>query len=600
MLRNSDCFLIGEIKSLEKLQNIINKFISILGLLVFAFILLTLLIVDHKETGIRYFYYTLPATNAQIVIVVAMVALVVFLCKYWKNRAGRGKKRQSFFSTHFVTLLHLLPLLLVQLFIVYHIFVYIGWDVSYLYDAANEYLDGNLTKFSRVYFWNNTNNVFLWGVNVLFLKIGQWMGVDGYVLMSIIGIILVDIAIYLTTQLVRLLGGSNRMMWISYGLMVWIIGLSPWIMVPYSDVYSICLPIVTLYLYVKWDGVSSRRFWRNLAICAPSILGMLVKPTNIIGLIAIIFVGLFRSKGKKSVRAWAKCTATFLLAILICFSGYVGIKQATYHALNYEENEVYEKTMLHYMYMGANPVTHGVFNLTDNAYTDSFSTTAEKNAADWIGTKERYGSMGFVGLCKHLISKTDLNYNMGILGWGKEWEFVMHTAERDCVAAAFLRNVYYLNDAGIVDNNNNFGEGGAYFPAFALFMQTGWLLILIGCLSYTGRVAIRYVRDTWNPRRKGSKRAEKEVKVAGNDADAENEKRREHSLSVRNYDNLDVQMICLLTLIGLFLFVTIFETNARYLMSYLPHFVTLATLGLCGYSKKEKVEHDEITRICHQ
>ena len=128
----------------------------------------------------------------------------------------------------------------------------------------------------------------------------------------------------------------------------------------------------------------------------------------------------------------------------------------------------------------------------------------------------------------HLMKKTLANFGDGTYAWGVEGGFYDVTfPDKNNTLSPFLKNLYY--------------NTGAYYSYFATFEQFIWLSLLVcssGAVFYYGT----------------------------------DRKRRTETVSV-----------ILLTLIGLMLFVTLFETRARYLFIYGPFFIISACIGLQGY-----------------
>lgn len=511
---------------MNKVWEIFKKMSWTIGLLMYTFILLVLVLVDRGYN--IWFYYSLPISNKWIVLTWAVFGFGAY------HAAKRKKQKKRIYEVKEFGKLPILILLVIQIFVVYHIFFYVGWDVQYLYEAAHQMLSGGLSDFSQSYFATNPNNVVMLAINIAFQFLGNIIGINGYILMAFVGIILVDLAIYWSCKVVELICGKTIITWCVFGILVILIGLSPWIMVPYSDVYSICLPILSVYLYLLFVEKGTEIGWKEyISVYIPTIIGALLKPTNIIIGIAIGIVHLFRTISQKG--QWKKL-GRFFVSIMLVAGACMLVRQGIYATLDYEPNEYRAKTVMHYMLIGSNADSGGNYNWEDNDYTDSFPTAKEKNQADWALVKQRYQQMGLRGMIKHFTIKTDYNFNMGILGWGKEPDFINFKLENNTFIAKFLRNLYYPNEKYV--NDRSFGEGGKYFYIYAMITQVIWILVLVGC----------WLSCLWGLLTK---------------------------LSINNNAT-----IIMLATIGITIFVTIFETNARYLFSYVPTFAVLFAISM--------------------
>lgn len=122
---------------------------------------------------------------------------------------------------------------------------------------------------------------------------------------------------------------------------------------------------------------------------------------------------------------------------------------------------------------------------------------------------------------KFFGSKLLVNYNDGTFAWSFEGNFYSNIPDRDSPISNFLANLYY--------------RGGAYYNVFIQTEQIIWIFVIFGCafLFY--------------------KHASKEATIIG------------------------------LSLIGIFLFVMLFEARARYLYCYSPFFVTAAAIGFPNF-----------------
>ena len=154
----------------------------------------------------------------------------------------------------------------------------------------------------------------------------------------------------------------------------------------------------------------------------------------------------------------------------------------------------------------------------------SFRSTKERKEENIVVIKERLKEYGIVGLLKHQIKKTLVTYNDGTFAWSQEGNFYWRVNEEKSKIERFFRNIYY--------------ETGSNHSIFKYIVQGAWLTILVMQSLNT------FI------------------------------KRKDMDNNVR---------VILLSLIGLFIFESIFEARARYLYTYVPIFIISGMIGLNGF-----------------
>ena len=132
--------------------------------------------------------------------------------------------------------------------------------------------------------------------------------------------------------------------------------------------------------------------------------------------------------------------------------------------------------------------------------------------------------MGALGIIKHFYRKTLTNFNDGTFWWGGEGNFynVIRITEDKRFFSYWLRNIYY-----------NGKIKGKYNDKWSSFVQSIWLSVL--CFS-----CFAAFRKT----------------------------------------NGETQLIVILTIMGLFVFLSLFEARARYLYVYSPYFIITSLFGV--------------------
>ena len=190
--------------------------------------------------------------------------------------------------------------------------------------------------------------------------------------------------------------------------------------------------------------------------------------------------------------------------------------------LGYERNIDVEMPMTHFMMMGMNEKMKGVFLYEDVEYTTSFKGIDNKKTANIKEIKKRLNQYGVNGYLQLLIDKSLINYDDGSFAWGIEGNFYQKTISEN--KSIFLKKMYYNN--------------GEYYKYFESYLQSIWLLILFMSIFSIFKI-------------------------------------RNHELLVIN-----------LTIIGITLFLLLFEARARYLFLYSPYYLLLFVIGTANIYKK--------------
>ncbi len=190
--------------------------------------------------------------------------------------------------------------------------------------------------------------------------------------------------------------------------------------------------------------------------------------------------------------------------------------------LGYERNVDVEMPMTHFMMMGMNEKMKGVFLYEDVEYTTSFKGIDNKKTANIKEIKKRLNQYGVNGYLQLLIDKSLINYDDGSFAWGIEGNFYQKTISEN--KSIFLKKMYYNN--------------GEYYKYFESYLQSIWLLILFMSIFSIFKI-------------------------------------RNHELLVIN-----------LTIIGITLFLLLFEARARYLFLYSPYYLLLFVIGTANIYKK--------------
>ena len=250
----------------------------------------------------------------------------------------------------------------------------------------------------------------------------------------------------------------------------------------------------------------------------------MIKPQTAILFISIFLISILFIR-LRCIKKKVKYLSIALISILISYFS-IGIFMSND---NITVNRELEISYPHFVKMGLNNITNGGYLSDDAGKSMSFKSTKDRKEENIAVIKERLSGYGIDGLLKHQIKKTLVTYNDGTFAWSQEGNFYWEIKEEKSRVERFFRNIYY--------------ESGSNHSIFKYIVQGAWLIIL-----------------SLQPLTIFIKR--------------------------KNMDN-SVRVI-LLSLIGLFIFESIFEARARYLYTYVPVFIVLGMIGLNEFLNRMK------------
>lgn len=420
-----------------------------------------------------------------------------------------------------------------------------GWDVLELTRVGDRApSDGILL---RSYFSVYPNQLFLFGLFHKIASAASLLGaeVSTYRLLTWCGCLCVTTSIVLTSFVCRRLFGEVRALFFQVFASLFL-GMSGWVLVPYSDAYGMLFTCAALWFYV----VPRRRASRLSGVVAASLMGYMVKPTVIFVLLAVALLD-WAPRAVRTVRddlgaARGRTRATSLRAALakaigvvvpVLLGAVLAFGLGRYVKGDYVDLDPNaSRSMAHFLAMGINPETKGVFSREDNDFSTSIYDPDERQAAQIALWEERLSELGPLGVAKMWFEKNLTNYADGTFAWGNEGNFVMEvTGDSDAVK----------DWLGIVEGSLDVPDDAF---AYGCCCQVLWFVVLLGCAASAFR--------------RGS----------GPAVDASD---------FRPSTNL-VCAVMALALIFLSGFLLIFECRARYLFLYSPYFVLLPIGGLIG------------------
>lgn len=428
-----------------------------------------LLLIAIFTTFIGYQFRRNYACDCLILFVVcaAIVAFIYFLIQFAKqkkpNLYKHIKSEKFFYQT---LIIGSVITLILQLIIVNGAWFIAGWDTRDVIFPDKQMNSDYMSMYP--------NQLFLAG---LFRRI-NWictnifnLDFNGYYfVLVVLSMLCVFCSVILIGFIAKKLC-SPIVATITFVCAVLFIGLSPWMMIPYSDTFAMFFTTLSLFLFLYIDIVPVR--WFVVIFC--SIIGYSIKPTAIFVLLAILFVelcnviGNYKSYIKKvsKLNAIKVCVCVMLCLFSFGFANVLCHKVADY-GVQIDSDRNFTAT--HFLMMGINLENHGGWNNDDVNISRSYANVDDRQAGNlkqWQHRLTTYGpfEIGFI-----FLNKTLTNFNDGSFAWEAELPWMMENKGQNPVVWWF----YGIDPADNHNDNNNIS---------AYCRQIMWYLVLFGCVG---------------------------------------------------------------------------------------------------------------------
>lgn len=425
----------------------------------------------------------------------------------------------SDFKIHKYFLLINFIVLAFQFIYAYNMYFFTGWDVNGLLNTVHYILNkSSFVRINAMYTFSiYPNNLGMLFVLLPIEWVSRVINVDGYLVSMFISVISVNLAGLFMYYVVERMTQKSIIALSTWIIYCFLMGFSPWITIPYTDTYTILFPISAIYI-ITTNDTSMKSVSRLLLLGFILFLGIYIKPTVAIMLVAIILSDILSWKHKSVKKSFEKTLISIGLIILgglpvILGYGYIHKTLSKYF------NTEARFTALHYLNMGLNNQRDGVFAGDDVNYSKSFETVKERNEANIARIKERLADFGLAGYVEFLSRKALVNFADGSFGWGVEGNFFRIIPQRNHPINQLL-NSYILRE-------------GDNYSKFITWSQFPWYLclLILPFLSFT-----------------------------------------------RGHADKQTILICI-SILGIMAFLMLFEARARYLINYIPVFLVGVGLG---------------------
>ena len=513
----------------NRIQNFIQQAIAIIFSILFAVALINA-IFFNKTVGINYnIIFMLVGT------IIIYIIMSVFYYLYKKNNKSfleRKPKKTDYFLV--VTIIFFIQFILAK-------FTYAryGWDcgkvISDVYGLINS------GKFEFLYYAQYPNNIGIFIIIKNVIEIAKYF-VDVQIIYNcflsamIFNIIMVDIASIFTFLTIKKVIG-NKSAYLSLIFIFPLMLFSPYINIPYTDTISMVFPIIILYLYICIKELPKERIKKyilSFLLGMLMLIGIFIKPTVIIMPIAIIIIGIL-NLNKEKIKNIVYSIIVMIFFIMGCGISYLGYNiqknQIFGELISKQAQEDFKRSYTHFLMMGMqerqndvigdgkNQTLYGTYNVQDDLNTYSIKGYKEKQEYNLKIIKERLKNFGIIGYIKFLYNKANWILSDGTFYYGYEGTWIVDGYQNKNKVAKIVQKFITV-------------DSKAYKYITANIMQISWLIILLGLML---------------------------------------------SYSKEKNEYLDIGK---LAIIGIILFILIFEGRARYLVNYIPIFIFIGVDGL--------------------
>ena len=506
--------------------------VGLKGLLIFTFLFIYgLLLFGSKVLTVEFI---IPNYILLIVAVIVWLLIIRFV-KFRAPLSMSDKTENIWLCTVSVIVLG------IQAFITYNIIFRTSWDVAAVWYGSHWAASGDMAGIQDMseYYSIYPNNLFLVYLFSRILKLNMLMGSpvsNGGLLLALVQCAVMNVSgIVLFKCAKRFV--SVRASWCIYFLYVLLIDLSGWMVLPYSDGMGVIFPILFLYLYLRCKECP-KQIVKYLYVFALFVMGEIayhIKPYTVVVLIAITAIELIewlKRALKRTGMQWKNSTITVLAAIVGLACSSIVISQMT-HSMGFSIDKEREMGIPHYLMLGVNVDSWGGYSDEDLEFGKELGSKELRNRAELEEFKSRLKNMGIAGYAELFVHKAAKNYLDGTYSWRNAESFYEEIYPSRGRISDILRSCYY-----------GFGE---LFPYHALIRQFLW----IGVLTMIPFAALT-----------------------------------KHRLEAK-------EKVLMLSVLGLMLYLQIFEAQARYVFVFVPLFLILEFIGSINLRKLIKQNYPQ-------
>lgn len=338
-----------------------------------------------------------------------LFVIPIFIIFYNLFRLKRKIRNISFKKTIIFLILYYIVVSIFQFIVLKYLSVNLNWDFGVVFDSAVNYANNGIRVNANAtypeYFQYFPNNIMLFIIEMLFIKIGNLFGIKAIISCYIMNILFVDFALLLLFLVLRK----------KYDNMTGIIGLIiSFFFIPlflytpifYSDTISLFIPLLILLLYLYVDD-NKKNYIIFACLGLVLFLGWQIKLSSIFILIAISFDYILNHK--KIILNLLLMLSVFIISTILFKTLIVNNEK-----FEFQQNEYGSYPFTHWIMMGVEDTerdnsgrnSFGGFSADDYNLSRRFATGKEAiifNISEYLN---RVNKMGAVKYSEFLIRKS--------------------------------------------------------------------------------------------------------------------------------------------------------------------------------------------------
>ena len=348
-----------------------------------------------------------------------------------------------------------------------------GWDIDIILKNIEYMLSNNTDKIMHGYYSRYANNLYITYIFLNIYKLSLNIGIqNGYFLLLLIQSIMFSLGGLLIYKIANMYFKERYKIysvytWILYILLV---GLSPHIVLTYTDGIGMFLSLLLTYIIFKIENIKMLKKNKKIIIkliltlvfTNLTIISYYIKPQIIIISIAYVIIKLLNMLGiiiktwknkykiqKDYYRDFFKNNIYYVfLIILVIFTGsmtYLSIRKANDSmGINVDREKRFNIT--HYAMLGWNPESKGVFTIKDENFSGKYEKLKEREKANIEELLRRIKQMGIGGVINQIARKTLTNYNDGTFSGVATFVYIRKEYRIEGLNSKLsetLKNIYY-------------------------------------------------------------------------------------------------------------------------------------------------------------
>ena len=348
-----------------------------------------------------------------------------------------------------------------------------GWDIDIILKNIEYMLSNNTDKIMHGYYSRYANNLYITYIFLNIYKLSLNIGIqNGYFLLLLIQSIMFSLGGLLIYKIANMYFKERYKIysvytWILYILLV---GLSPHIVLTYTDGIGMFLSLLLTYIIFKIENI--KRLKKNKKIIIKIIFTLLftnltiisyyIKPQIIIISIAYVIIKLLNML-RIIIKTWKNkdkiqkdCYRVFLknniyyvfLIILVIVTGtmtYLSIRKAN-DSMGIKVDREKRFNITYYAMLGWNPESKGVFTIKDENFSGKYEKLKEREKANIEELLRRIKEMGIGGVINQIARKTLTNYNDGTFSGVATFVYIRKEYRIEGLNSKLsetLKNIYY-------------------------------------------------------------------------------------------------------------------------------------------------------------